>query len=145
VVLDFGGTLKHYHSDMTRTVFIGEPDKEFQKIYNAVREAHDAAMAFAKPGVKCEDVDSVARRVISDYGYGEYFIHRTGHGIGLEVHEEPYIVQGNTAILEPGMAFSIEPGIYIPGRYGVRIEDCGIVCDNGIEPFTEFPAELTVS
>ncbi len=144
VVLDFGGTLRHYHSDMTRTVFVGEPDEEFQKIYNAVREAHDAAMAFAKPGVKCEDVDSVARRVISDYGYGEYFIHRTGHGIGLEVHEEPYIVQGNTGILEPGMAFSIEPGIYIPGRYGVRIEDCVIVCDNGIEPFTEFPTELTV-
>ncbi|NLB74838.1 MAG: aminopeptidase P family protein [Firmicutes bacterium] len=144
VVLDFGGTLNHYHSDMTRTVFVGEPDKEFQEIYDIVRKAHDAAMAFAKPGVKCEDIDSVARHVITESGYGEYFIHRTGHGIGLEVHEEPYVVQGNTAVLEPGMAFSIEPGIYIPGRYGVRIEDCVIVCDSGIEHFTKAPSELTV-
>lgn len=144
VVLDFGGTLEHYHSDMTRTVFVGEPDVEFQRIYDAVRKAHDAAMAFAKPGVRCEEVDSQARRVITDSGYGEYFIHRTGHGIGLEVHEEPYIVEGNTTILEPGMAFSIEPGVYIPGRYGVRIEDCVIVTEAGVEPFTKFRSELTV-
>jgi Xaa-Pro aminopeptidase len=144
VVLDFGGTLEHYHSDMTRTVFVGEPDTEFLRIYDTVRKAHDAAMAFAGPGAKCEDVDHAARRIITESGYGEYFIHRTGHGIGLEVHEEPYIVEGNTTILEPGMAFSIEPGIYIPGRYGVRIEDCVIVTEAGVEPFTEFRSELIV-
>lgn len=144
VVLDFGGTLEHYHSDMTRTVFVGEPDEEFRRIYDAVRRAHDAAIAFAKPGVRCEEVDSAARRVIADLGYGRYFIHRTGHGIGLEVHEEPYIVQGNSAVLEPGMAFSIEPGIYIPGRYGVRIEDCVIVTETGIDPFTKFRSDLII-
>lgn len=144
VVLDFGGTLEHYHSDMTRTVFVGEPHREFLRIYDTVRKAHDAAMAYAKPGVECEEVDSRARRVISDSGYGEYFIHRTGHGIGLEVHEEPYIVEGNSTILEPGMAFSIEPGIYIPGSHGVRIEDCVIVTETGIEPFTEFRSDLIV-
>lgn len=144
VVLDFGGTLERYHSDMTRTVFIGKPDREFQRIYDIVRKAHDAAMDFARPGVRCEEIDSAARQVISNSGYGQYFIHRTGHGIGLEVHEEPYIVQGNTDILQPGMAFSIEPGIYIPGRYGVRIEDCVIVTETGIEPFTRFRSDLIV-
>ena len=144
VVLDFGGTLEHYHSDMTRTVFVGEPDREFRKIHDAVRKAHEAAMAFAEPGATCGDVDRAARRIITDSGYGEYFIHRTGHGIGLEIHEEPYIVEGNTTLLEPGMAFSIEPGIYIPGRYGVRIEDCVIVTETGVEPFTKFSSDLIV-
>ena len=129
---------------MTRTVFMGDADREFRRIYDTVRKAHEAAMAFAGPGVKCEDVDRAARSIITDSGYGEYFIHRTGHGIGLEIHEEPYIVEGNTTRLEPGMAFSIEPGIYIPGRYGVRIEDCVVVTETGVESFTKFSSNLVV-
>lgn len=144
VVLDFGGFWRHYRSDMTRTVFVGEPDREFLRIYDIVRKAHDAAIEFVRPGVTAQDVDRTARRIISDARYGQYFTHRTGHGIGLEVHEEPNIVEGNTLVLEPGMAFSIEPGIYLPGRYGVRIEDCVIVTESGCKTFTSFNRDLII-
>jgi D-alanyl-D-alanine dipeptidase len=135
VVLDFGGAYKGYCSDMTRTVLVegGTPDPDFEKVYNLVNQARAAGHKQAKPGVSCESVDAAARQVITDGGYGQYFVHRTGHGIGMEVHEEPYIVGGNGLTLEPGMAFSIEPGIYLPGRFGVRIEDIAVVTENGEE------------
>ncbi len=135
VVLDFGGGYKGYCSDMTRTVLVagGTPDPDYQKVYDIVNEARAAGHRQARPGVTCESVDAAARAVITEAGYGEFFVHRTGHGIGMEVHEEPYIVGGNDLPLEPGMAFSIEPGIYLPGRFGVRIEDVAIVTENGEE------------
>jgi Xaa-Pro aminopeptidase len=135
VVLDFGGGYKGYCSDMTRTVLVegGQPDPDYQKVYDIVNEARAAGHRQARPGVSCESVDAAARAVITEAGYGEFFVHRTGHGIGMEVHEEPYIVGGNSLTLEPGMAFSIEPGIYLPGRFGVRIEDIAIITENGEE------------
>jgi len=133
VVLDIGGSLAGYMSDTTRTVWVaGEAgiraEPEFLRVYDLVREANAAATVAVRPGVAAEKVDAAARAVISSAGYGQYFTHRTGHGIGLEVHENPYIVAGNTAPLGQGMAFSIEPGIYLPERWGVRLENivmCG--------------------
>jgi D-alanyl-D-alanine dipeptidase len=131
VVLDFGGTMKWYCSDITRTVVVGKADAETTKVHDAVRRAQEAGYAAARTGATCESVDAASRKVIDDAGYGEFFIHRTGHGIGLDGHEHPYIVSGNRLPLEPGMAFSIEPGIYLPGRFGVRIEDIAIIGDDG--------------
>jgi len=142
VVLDCSADWKHYKSDMTRTVFLGKPDKEYLKIYDIVKKAQETGVQSVKPGRTCEEIDQIVRKVIEDEGYGKYFIHRTGHGIGLDVHEEPYIVEGNKLVLEPGMAFSIEPGIYLPEKYGVRIEDCVIVTEKGSERFTNFTHNL---
>ncbi len=128
VVCDFGGRIGGYHSDTTRTVIVGEPSPRQAEVHALVKAANDAARAAVAPGVSCEDVDAAARQVIADGGFGGYFIHRTGHGIGLEIHEHPYIVEGNDLELEDGMTFSIEPGIYLAGEFGVRIEDivaCG--------------------
>ncbi|HET7027372.1 MAG TPA: Xaa-Pro peptidase family protein [Candidatus Limnocylindrales bacterium] len=150
VVLDIGGPLAGYGSDITRTVWIagpgpdGGPDPEFVRIYGLVRDAHAAASQAARPGIPPEDVDAVARRVIADGGYGDRFIHRTGHGIGLDGHEEPYLVAGNDERLRAGMAFSIEPGVYLEGRYGVRIEDIVVCTEDGSESLNEAPRELTV-
>ena len=128
VVVDIGGTMPDgYCSDETRTYSVGEPPEEFAAYYAVLLEAQEAACAFVRPGASCEAVDAAARSVIETAGYGDNFVHRTGHGIGLETHEEPYIVSGNTEELEPGMAFSIEPGIYLPGKHGARIEDI-VVC-----------------
>jgi len=142
VVIDCCGDYKHYKSDMTRTVFLGKPSKEYLKIYDTVRKAQETGVKSVKPGRTCEEIDQIARDIIEDEGYGKYFIHRTGHGLGLEVHEEPYICKDNKLVLEPGMAFSVEPGIYLPGKYGVRIEDCVIVTENGAESFTNFTHNL---
>ena len=131
VVLDFGGTREWYCSDITRTVCVGQPDDEVRKVHDAVRRAQEAGYAAARTGATCESVDAASRKVIDDAGYGAFFIHRTGHGIGLDGHEHPYLVSGNGERLEPGMAFSIEPGIYLPGRFGVRIEDIAILGDDG--------------
>jgi len=131
VVLDFGGTQSWYCSDITRTVVVGTPDAEMVKVHDTVRRAQEAGYAAARSGTACELVDAASRKVIDDAGYGTYFIHRTGHGIGLDGHEHPYLVSGNREALEPGMAFSIEPGIYLPGRFGVRIEDIAIIGDDG--------------
>jgi Xaa-Pro aminopeptidase len=134
VVLDFGGIKDGYGSDTTRTVFVGdEPPAEIRRVHELVRRAQQAAFDAVRPGVECQEIDRVARQVIADGGYGEYFIHRTGHGIGLTTHEPPYMVEGETHTLRPGMCFSIEPGIYLPGRFGVRIEDIVAVTEDGGE------------
>jgi Xaa-Pro aminopeptidase len=134
VVIDIGGTTPEgYCSDCTRMYTLGEPPKPFVDYFRVLHEAQLAACAHARPGVTAESVDVAARQVIVEGGYGELFIHRTGHGIGVETHEEPYIVEGNPTVLEPGMAFSIEPGIYQPGAHGARIEDIVVTTDDGIE------------
>lgn len=136
VVCDFGGVFTDvgqpgYCSDITRTVFTGEPGPEFSEMYSVLRDAQSAAVCAATVGRPCEDVDGVARRLISDAGYGQHFIHRTGHGIGIEEHEDPYIISGNTAQLAPGQVFSVEPGIYLEGRHGARIEDIVVATETG--------------
>jgi D-alanyl-D-alanine dipeptidase len=137
VVLDFGGRAGGYCSDITRTVFVGEPDEEQARVYAVVREAQQAAFVAIRPGVAAQEVDRAARAVISDAGYGDRFVHRTGHGIGLEVHEPPYIVEGNETPLEPGMTFSDEPGVYLTDRFGVRIEDQVLVTEDGADRLNE--------
>ncbi|HZP89760.1 MAG TPA: aminopeptidase P family protein [Actinomycetota bacterium] len=131
VVLDFGGRMDGYCSDITRTVVVGAPEPQIEEVYEVVRTAQQAAFEAIAPGVPAERVDAAARAVIAAAGYGGQFVHRTGHGIGLEVHEPPYIVAGNPTPLRPGMTFSIEPGIYLPNRFGVRIEDIVAVTDDG--------------
>ena len=131
VVLDFGGRVSGYCSDVTRTVAVGRPSPEMSDVYEIVRRAQEAAYRAVRPGVAAQDVDRAAREVIEAAGFGDAFFHRTGHGIGLEEHEPPYIVRGNDALLRPGMCFSIEPGIYLDGRFGVRIEDIVAVTEHG--------------
>jgi len=133
VVLDFGGNRAGYGSDITRTVHVsGIPSDEVVRVHDTVRRAQEAGYAAARAGATAASVDAAARAAIAEAGYGEFFIHRLGHGIGLEGHEHPYLVEGNTQVLEPGMAFSIEPGIYLPGRFGVRIEDIAIIGADGL-------------
>ena len=120
---------------MTRTVAVGKPDQFKKDIYNLTLEAQQAALDFIKPGVTAHEVDRAAREVIEKAGYGEYFNHRLGHGIGMDVHEFPSIMEGNDLVIEEGMCFSVEPGIYIPGKVGVRIEDCGVVTKDGFDLF----------
>jgi len=128
VVVDIGGTMPSgYCSDSTRMYSCGIPDSEYLEMYEVLKTAQEAAVTFARSGVSCESVDSVARDVLASAGLGDLFIHRTGHGIGLETHEEPYIVQGNKTLLQNGHAFSIEPGFYVAGKYGARIEDI-VIC-----------------
>ncbi|WP_206788327.1 Xaa-Pro peptidase family protein [Amycolatopsis sp. MtRt-6] len=146
VVVDIGGPLPAgYNSDSTRTYAVGTPrDADVAETYAVLQRAQAAAVAAVKPGVTAEAVDAAARDVIAEAGFGEYFIHRTGHGIGLDVHEEPYIIAGNALPLAPGMAFSVEPGIYQPGRWGARIEDIVIVTEDGVESVNNQPHELVV-
>jgi Xaa-Pro aminopeptidase len=142
VVVDIGGTMPSgYCSDCTRTYVIGEAPPDFAAYYRVLRDAQQAAFAAVQPGVTAEAVDAAARRPIAADGYGEYFVHRTGHGIGLETHEDPYIVSGNAEPLQPGMAFSIEPGIY-PGPHGARIEDIVICTAQGGERLNNVSHEL---
>ncbi|WP_216843379.1 M24 family metallopeptidase [Phytoactinopolyspora alkaliphila] len=145
VVVDIGGTTAAgYCSDETRSYAVGEPPADFAAQYDALLRAQRAAVDHVRPGVSAESVDAAARDVLTDAGLGEYFIHRTGHGIGMETHEEPYIVTGNDRALEPGFAFSIEPGFYIAGRYGARIEDIVVTTDDGVERLNLRPRELVV-
>jgi Xaa-Pro aminopeptidase len=144
VVLDFGGFADGYGSDITRTVVVGEPPAGFEEAYETVRRAQQAAFETVRPGVACEDVDRAARAVIQAAGFGERFIHRTGHGIGLETHEDPYIVEGNRMPLRDGMTFSIEPGIYLEDRFGVRIEDIVAVTADGARRLNEAPRDLQI-
>ncbi|MEO7127175.1 MAG: Xaa-Pro peptidase family protein [Nakamurella sp.] len=147
VVIDIGGPAPSgYNSDCTRTYITagGEIDPQVREVYEVVRAAQAAGVAAVRPGVTAESVDAASRLVIEKAGYGEYFITRTGHGIGLEVHEHPYLVEGNAQVLEPGMAFSVEPGIYLPGKFGVRIEDIVIATESGALLCNTAPTELTV-
>jgi D-alanyl-D-alanine dipeptidase len=131
VVLDFGGLMYGYGSDTSRTVSVGEPSAQVREVHELVRQAQQAGVEAVRPGVACQEVDRAARRVITEAGYGERFIHRTGHGIGTTTHEPPYMIEGETQPLVPGMAFSVEPGVYLPGEFGVRIEDIVTVTDEG--------------
>lgn len=144
LLFDFGTTHNGYVSDITRTFFVGEPSSKARDVYETVKAANEAGRAAAGPGVPAQEVDRAARRVIEQAGFGEYFVHRTGHGVGLEGHEAPYIVEGNEQKLEAGMAFTIEPGIYIPGEVGVRIEDDVVVTEDGILSLSTFPRDLKV-
>ncbi|ODQ85251.1 M24 family metallopeptidase [Mycolicibacterium holsaticum] len=145
VVVDIGGPYEPgYNSDCTRTYSLGEPSAEIARRYAVLQHAQRAAVEFVRPGVTAEQVDAVARDVLAADGLAEAFVHRTGHGIGLSVHEEPYIVAGNDLPLEAGMAFSVEPGIYFPGQWGARIEDIVIVTADGAEPVNNRPHDLVV-
>ncbi len=145
VVVDIGGTMPSgYCSDSTRTYAVGFAPESFLAYYGVLQDAQRRAVESVRPGVTAESIDAAARTVIADAGYGEQFIHRTGHGIGLETHEEPYIISGNDEALSEGMAFSVEPGIYLPGQHGARIEDIVIVTADGVESLNNTPHELVV-
>ena len=142
LVVDWGARVDGYISDLTRTFAIGKVDEEYRKIHQVVLEANAAGRAAALPGVPCALVDRTARNVIEKAGYGKYFTHRTGHGIGMEAHEDPYMRGDNMQLLEPGMAFTVEPGIYLPDRNGVRIEDNMVITESGAECLNDMKREL---
>ena len=144
VVLDFGGLKDGYGSDTSRTVHVGEPTDEERRVHDLVREAQEAGFRAVRPGVACQEVDRAARAVIADAGYGEYFIHRTGHGIGVTTHEPPYMIEGEERPLVPGMCFSVEPGVYLPGRFGVRIEDIVTVTGDGGRRLNNTAREMVI-
>lgn len=142
VLIDAWDNPEGYFYDITRSTFFGQPTDEYRKVWQIVHEAQGAAIERAAPGVACSEVDAAARAVIEKAGYGPYFTHRLGHGLGMDVHEPPYMVAGNDIRLEPGMTFTSEPGIYLPGQFGVRIEDDIVVTDNGAETLSPPPARL---
>lgn len=145
LLFDFGTIVRGYPSDITRTFVVGgEPEPKFREVYEIVKAANAAGCAAARPGVPAEEVDRITRDVIEVAGYGEYFVHRTGHGLGLDIHEDPNIVGGNDLLLVPGMTFTVEPGIYIEGFGGVRIEDNLVVTEDGVECLTSFDRELRI-
>src|SRR5205823_5010713 len=138
---DYGCTVQGYYSDITRVVACGKAPKEAHRVYEVVYRAQAAARKAIRPGVEACEIDRTARHVINEAGYGKYFVHRTGHGIGMRGHEDPYIVDGNDTELEEGHCFSVEPGIYLPGQFGVRIENIVTVTPTGHESLNEEPAE----
>ena len=142
LIIDWGTCYEGYRSDITRTFVLGEPSPEMERIHDAVLAANQAGRLAVRPKLPAQEVDRAARRAITLAGYGEYFLHRTGHGLGLETHEPPYMVEGNLDLLKPGMTFTVEPGIYLPGVGGVRIEDDVVVTENGSETLTTLPREL---
>ncbi len=144
VVCDFGGSMRHYCSDITRMFAVGEPSAEVRDTYTVLAGAQEKAVHAAAVGTPCEEVDATARRIIAHAGFGDRFIHRTGHGIGVETHEDPYIVSGNTTRLAPGNTFSVEPGIYLPGRFGLRVEDIVVATPEGPERLNQAPRDLAV-
>ena len=144
VLCDFGGTMAGYCSDITRMFVVGEPEPEVRDAYAVLVDAQEAGVQAATVGTSCADVDAAARAVIADAGLGDFFVHRTGHGIGTEAHEDPYIVHGNADALVPGHAFSIEPGIYLPGRFGLRLEDIVVATAGGPERLNRAPRDLAV-
>jgi len=144
LVIDWGAAFGGYISDLTRTFAIGEVQAEYAHIHQVVQEANAAGRAVGKPGIPCAEVDIAARQVIEQAGYGQYFTHRTGHGIGMEGHEDPYMRADNQDLLQTGMAYTVEPGIYLPGRNGVRIEDDMVVTENGTESLSNLPREIQV-
>lgn len=142
LLIDWGASFGGYFSDITRTFFCGDPNDEMKQIADLVERANAAARLGGRRGMVAGEVDKLARDIITEGGYGEYFTHRTGHGLGMEAHEGPYIFQGNPLILEPGMVFTIEPGIYLPGKYGVRIEDDMVVEAEGLRSLTDLPRKV---
>ncbi len=144
VTMDYGAVVNGYHSDMTRTVAVGAASDEQKKIYKIVFEAQLAVLRVLKNGVKCSDADKAARDVITEAGYGEYFRHSTGHGVGIEIHEKPFVSPKSTATLRSGNVVTDEPGIYIPGKFGVRIEDMALITENGCKNLTKAPKELII-
>jgi Xaa-Pro dipeptidase len=142
LVIDWGAAHNGYISDITRTFAIGTVDEEFRRIVELTGKANEQGRQASRPGITAGDVDRAARKVIEDGGYGQYFFHRTGHGIGMEAHEQPYIYGENTLELAPGMTYTVEPGIYLPGRGGVRIEDNVVITEDGAESLTNLPREL---
>ena len=141
---DFGAVYEGYHSDTTRTVAVGSADDDMRKIYDIVLQAQLAALDCIRPGVKCCDIDKTARDIITDAGYGKYFGHATGHGVGLDIHEAPAVSAKGDTVLQPGMVITDEPGIYLPDRFGVRIEDMVCVTENGCRNFVKLPKELII-
>ncbi len=144
LVVDWGAAYDGYISDLTRTFAVGDVEDEYKKIHQIVQDANAAGRAAGKPGVPCAAVDKAARDVIENAGYGVYFTHRTGHGIGMEGHEDPYMRGDNMQLLEPGMAFTVEPGIYLPNRNGVRIEDNVVITETGADVLSDMPREIRV-
>lgn len=142
VVLDYGGPLEGYHSDLTRTLCVGPADPEQRRVHAAVREAQERAVRAVRPGATAGEVDAAARTCLDVEGLGEFFVHRTGHGLGLELHEPPYILAGSAETLRQGMVFSVEPGAYLPGRFGVRIEDIVVVTEDGCERLNRASRDL---
>ncbi|HOO62297.1 MAG TPA: Xaa-Pro peptidase family protein [Synergistaceae bacterium] len=141
VLIDYGCRYKGYCSDTTRTLFVGKPSEEALKFYRIVQRSQEAGEKAVQPGVSAESVDLASRKVIEDEGYGDYFNNRVGHGIGMAVHEAPNIMRGNTELLQEGMAFSVEPGIYIPGKIGIRIENIVVVTKDGCVPMSTLPRD----
>ncbi|HZG27141.1 MAG TPA: Xaa-Pro peptidase family protein [Ensifer sp.] len=144
IVIDIGGRKQGFPSDITRMAVLGEPPEGYLEIHAIVERAVQAALKAARPGVKAKDVDAAARNVISEAGYGAYFVHRTGHGMGIDGHEPPYVTATSETVLDEGMVFSIEPGIYLPGRFGIRLEDIVILRRDGPEIFSGLPRDLKV-
>ncbi len=144
VLLDCGCSLDGYNTDMTRVGILGPPSEEQERVYRIVLRAQEAALERLAPGLACGSADGIARRVIEEEGLGEFFTHRLGHGIGLEVHEPPYLVRGNAMALDVGMTHSVEPGVYLEGKFGVRIEDLVVITNDGCEPLTFSPKELRI-
>ena len=142
LLIDWGAGFSGYFSDITRTFFCGEPNEEMRQIASLVEKANEAARLGGRRGMPAGEVDRLAREVIAGGGYGDFFTHRTGHGLGMEAHEQPYIFQSNPLVLEPGMVFTIEPGIYLPGKYGVRIEDDVVVEEEGLRSLTDLPRKV---
>lgn len=144
LLLDLGATTRGYRSDITRTFFLGEPPRQILRVFEVVNAARTAGILAAKTGATAESVDAAARAIIESAGLGEHFTHRTGHGLGLEIHEEPYLVGSNTQTLEAGMVHSVEPGVYLPGRFGVRLEDIVVVAEGGARRLNQAPLDLRV-
>jgi Xaa-Pro aminopeptidase len=145
IVIDIGARKGAFSSDITRMAAVGRPPADYARVHDVVERAVQAALAAARPGARAHEVDRAARGVIADAGYGDFFVHRTGHGMGLEGHEPPWISESSDTILEPGMVFSIEPGIYIPGRFGLRLEDIVILQEDGPEVLSRLPRDLIVA
>lgn len=144
LLFDFGVSVGGYASDITRTFAVGQVSDELRRVYDVVKRANEAGRKAARPGVEIQEVDRATRKVIADAGLGEYFTHRTGHGLGLEAHEPPFACEGDTTLLEPGMTFTVEPGVYLPGKGGVRVEDDVVMTATGSESLTTFERELRV-
>jgi Xaa-Pro aminopeptidase len=144
VVIDVGAVVEGYYADITRTVFVGEYSQKQREVYETVRKAQTNAIVKSGPGVAAQDIDRAARQIIDRAGFGKFFVHRTGHGLGLDVHEPPFIREGNQELVHPGMVFTVEPGIYLPGEFGIRIEDNIVINDTRNENLTTLPKEPTV-